>query len=131
MTVCVDILIEVRIEHGAEFRQVQMAVDAAELVICFEHPGGAPAQRHLPRHRLTFLDCSGRSRSWTAGRRSKRADAGPWLVFIPRAETRYRPRSHAWANFRHPTDGAAAWTCCQEEHTLVFTGQREGSVSSR
>ena len=48
MTVCVDILIEVRIEHGAEFRQVQMAVDAAELVICFERPGGAPAQRHLP-----------------------------------------------------------------------------------
>ena len=35
-------------EGGAEFRQVQVAVDAAELVIGFEHPGGALAQRHRP-----------------------------------------------------------------------------------
>ena len=33
-----------RFESGAEFRQVQVAVDAAELVIGLEHPGGAPAQ---------------------------------------------------------------------------------------
>src|SRR6266516_4622005 len=43
-----DILVEVRFERGAEFRQVQAAVDTAELVIGFEHPGGAPAQRHGP-----------------------------------------------------------------------------------
>src|SRR6266516_4048441 len=43
-----DILVEVRFERGAEFRQVQAAVDTAELVIGFEHPGGAPAQRHSP-----------------------------------------------------------------------------------
>ena len=42
-----DILGEVRVECGTEPGQVQVAVDAAELVIGFEHPGGAPAQGHL------------------------------------------------------------------------------------
>lgn len=39
--------------RGAEFRQVEVAVDAAELVIGFEHPGGAPAQRHRPVRQRT------------------------------------------------------------------------------
>jgi len=42
---------------GAEFRQMQVAIDAAELVIGFEHPGGAPAQCHLPAR--PALDVSG------------------------------------------------------------------------
>lgn len=37
---------EARVERGAEFRHVQVAVDAAELVTGFEHPSGAPARRH-------------------------------------------------------------------------------------
>ena len=36
-----DIPGEVRFEHCAEFRQVQMAVDAAELVIGLQHPDRA------------------------------------------------------------------------------------------
>jgi hypothetical protein len=37
---------------------VQVSVDAAEMVIGLEHPGGGPAQRHLPScERLTFLEC--------------------------------------------------------------------------
>src|ERR1700732_4038367 len=34
-------------ERCAERRQVQMTVDAAELLAGLDHPGGAPAQRHL------------------------------------------------------------------------------------
>src|SRR3954467_2156367 len=36
------------VERGAQLRQVQVAVDAAELLAGLEHAGGAPAQRHLP-----------------------------------------------------------------------------------
>jgi hypothetical protein len=32
------------LKSGREFRQVQVVVDAAELVTGWEHPGGAPAQ---------------------------------------------------------------------------------------
>jgi hypothetical protein len=39
---------EARVECGAEFRQVQVAVDAAELLAGFGHAGGAPAQGHGP-----------------------------------------------------------------------------------
>src|SRR3954449_3875265 len=35
------------VECGAQLRQVQVTVDPAELLACFEHAGGAPAQRHL------------------------------------------------------------------------------------
>ncbi len=35
-------------EGGAESGQAQVAVDAAELVTGFEHPGGALAQCHGP-----------------------------------------------------------------------------------
>jgi len=37
---------DVRIERDAERGQVQVAVDASELLARLEHPGGAPAQRH-------------------------------------------------------------------------------------
>ena len=37
---------EARVERGAVFRHVQVAVDAAELMTGFEHPSGAPARRH-------------------------------------------------------------------------------------
>src|SRR3954453_19396385 len=36
------------VERGAQLGQVQVAVDPAELLACFDHAGGAPAQRHLP-----------------------------------------------------------------------------------
>ena len=49
MTIGADILIEVRIERGTEVRRVQMAVDAAELVICSEHPGGWPSSKYTKR----------------------------------------------------------------------------------
>src|ERR1700674_4532946 len=35
------------LERGAEWRQVQVTVDAAELLAGLDHPGRAPAQRHL------------------------------------------------------------------------------------
>jgi len=35
---------DVRVECGAERREVQVAVDAAELLAGLDHPGGAPAQ---------------------------------------------------------------------------------------
>jgi hypothetical protein len=38
----------VKCTSSAEPRQVQVAVDAADLVAGFEHPGGTSAQRHLP-----------------------------------------------------------------------------------
>ncbi len=37
---------DMRVQHGAECGQVQVAVDAAELPASLDHPGGAPAQRH-------------------------------------------------------------------------------------
>ena len=37
---------DVRLERGAQRGQVQVAVDPAELATGFDHPGGAPAQRH-------------------------------------------------------------------------------------
>src|SRR5213592_1485453 len=43
-----DILGEAVLERCSELGQVQVPVDAAELVIGFEHPGGAPAERHGP-----------------------------------------------------------------------------------
>jgi hypothetical protein len=49
----------VRVERGAEFRQVQVGVDAAELVTGFEHPSGDQRSAMVPsRQRLTFLECS-------------------------------------------------------------------------
>ena len=36
------------LERVAQRPQVQVPVDAAELLACLDHPGGAPAQRHLP-----------------------------------------------------------------------------------
>src|SRR5215471_6016350 len=48
MTGSADVTGEVGFERGPEFGQVQAAVDAAELAIGFEHPSGAPAQRHGP-----------------------------------------------------------------------------------
>ncbi len=36
------------VEGGPQSGQVQVAVDAAELLAGFDHAGGAPAQRHLP-----------------------------------------------------------------------------------
>jgi hypothetical protein len=49
----------VRFESGAEFRQVQMAVDAAELVIGLEHPSAHQRRAMVSsRQRLTFLECS-------------------------------------------------------------------------
>ncbi len=43
-----DILGDLALQGGAQRGQVQVAVDAAELLAGLEHPGGAPAQRHLP-----------------------------------------------------------------------------------
>lgn len=37
---------DVLIESDAQRGQVQVAVDAVELVACFDHSGGTPAQRH-------------------------------------------------------------------------------------
>src|SRR5665648_427314 len=37
---------DIRVERNAEPWQVQVAVDAAELLAGLDHPGGAPAQRH-------------------------------------------------------------------------------------
>ncbi len=37
---------DMRVQRGAQRGQVQVAVDAAELPASFDHPGGAPAQRH-------------------------------------------------------------------------------------
>jgi hypothetical protein len=39
---------DLALERGAQRAQVQVAVDAAELLAGLDHPGGAPAQRHLP-----------------------------------------------------------------------------------
>ena len=39
---------EVGFECSAEFRRVEVAVAAAELVTSLEHPGGASAQHHRP-----------------------------------------------------------------------------------
>jgi hypothetical protein len=36
------------LERGAQCGQVQMTVEAAELLAGLDHAGGAPAQRHLP-----------------------------------------------------------------------------------
>ncbi|CCG02442.1 Putative helicase (fragment) [Blastococcus saxobsidens DD2] len=36
------------VERGAQLRQVQVAVDPAELLAGLDHAGGAPAQGHLP-----------------------------------------------------------------------------------
>src|SRR3954454_12138513 len=36
------------VERDAQLGQVQVAVDPAELLAGLDHPGGAPAQRHLP-----------------------------------------------------------------------------------
>src|SRR4029453_2485963 len=36
------------VEGDAQRRQVQMAIDAAELLGCLAHAGGDPAQHHLP-----------------------------------------------------------------------------------
>ena len=43
-----DILGEVGFHPSAKLRQVQVAVDAAELMAGLEHPGGAPTQNHRP-----------------------------------------------------------------------------------
>ena len=40
---------DMRVESGAEGGQVQVAVDAAELLAGLDHAGGAPAQRHVCR----------------------------------------------------------------------------------
>jgi hypothetical protein len=54
-----DISSEVLPERGTGFRQVQVAVDAAELTIGIEHPGSAPVQGYrLSRQHWTFLQCS-------------------------------------------------------------------------
>ena len=43
------------LKRCAERRHVQVAVYTAELLAGLDHPGGAPAQRHLPsRQRLTL-----------------------------------------------------------------------------
>src|SRR6266498_1975684 len=43
-----DSFVDLVFERGAQRWQVEVAVDAAELLGCFEHARNAPAQRHLP-----------------------------------------------------------------------------------
>jgi hypothetical protein len=47
------------LQRGAEPGQVQVAVDAAELMAGLQHPGGHQRSAMVPsRHRLTFLEWS-------------------------------------------------------------------------
>jgi hypothetical protein len=69
----------VAFEGGAECGQVQVTVDAAELVAGLDHPGRAPAQRHLPV--APALDVGGvlaahRDHRLDAVRRAQRAGEG-------------------------------------------------------
>src|SRR5665648_642341 len=82
---------DIRVERNAEPWQVQVAVDAAELLAGFDHPGGAPAQRHgavlpvLHVYRVVAgdgdrrLDAVGRAQRAGQGRRHAQAQHGQRL----------------------------------------------------
>jgi hypothetical protein len=94
------------------FRHVQVAVDAAELTIGFEHPGSAPVQGHrLPYQRWTFLQCSITDSisliEYRVGARSGDSPGAGWSVSRPYPRTATRDPGKAAVRLTGPAGSTA------------------------